>query len=156
MSSGRKFKVLGVKAISLCGFAYLSYEIVSAMFMERRVKKYEYMKKNVNLDQEKIDEEYKDVKQYLDNHYGQKIVERISSIRFLEEQLQIQIKEKNQLRERLVQTTGSEEELKKLEEDLRKLNEVFTKISPRKDTNLPNQGLTNMPDVPAQGKSPYI
>jgi len=77
----------------------------------------------------------KEIRDQLSQHYGYKVLERMNAQNILEEQIKLQVEEKKELRQRLLETAGSEEELHKIEEDVKKLNDLFTKMrSKRADT----------------------
>mmetsp|Transcript_51691 Transcript_51691/g.59376 ORF Transcript_51691/g.59376 Transcript_51691/m.59376 type:complete len:145 (+) Transcript_51691:23-457(+) len=128
---------LFIKGVTYCAGTYILYEIYQAYKNEKNLGKLEAMRK---FQTQSGGENLKDVKdiereiaEQKKTHYGRKIIERMGTQSMMEEQIKGQMEQKMQLRNRLLEVAGSEDALKKLEEDIKKLDDVFKEIKSDKE-----------------------
>ncbi|CAD8108548.1 unnamed protein product [Paramecium primaurelia] len=118
-----------IKGVVFSWMGYLTYQYFQMYRLDQQTKKLDAYIKNKALNGEKIEipEELQQAKLYQENHYGQKLLERMKTQHVLEEQVKYAIAQKKELRQKLV-SESNEKEVEQLEQELLQLNQLFSKI----------------------------
>ncbi|CAD8206241.1 unnamed protein product [Paramecium octaurelia] len=124
-----------VKGVVFSWMGYLTYQYFQIYRLDQQTKKLDAYVKNKVLNGEKVEipEELQQAKLYQENHYGQKLLERMKTQHVLEEQVKYAIAQKKELRQKLI-NESNEKEVEALEQELLQLNQLFSKIQSK---NLP-------------------
>eukprot|EP01016_Furgasonia_blochmanni_P051159 TRINITY_DN800_c0_g1_i6.p1 TRINITY_DN800_c0_g1~~TRINITY_DN800_c0_g1_i6.p1 ORF type:complete len:117 (+),score=21.90 TRINITY_DN800_c0_g1_i6:272-622(+) len=94
------------------------------------------------------DPQAQELREYISQHSGQRMIERLNAQAVLDEQLRLSLKEKRELRTRMLENLGgNEEELKKLDHEIQQLDEVFQKMNPRRNAPPIVQDMTSVRDA---------
>ncbi|CAD8124345.1 unnamed protein product [Paramecium sonneborni] len=124
-----------VKGVVFSWMGYLTYQYIQIYRLDQQSKKLDAYIKNKTLNGEKVDipEELQQAKLYQENHYGQKLLERMKTQHVLEEQVKYALAQKKELRQKLI-NESNEKEVEQLEQEILQLNQLFSKIQSK---NLP-------------------
>jgi len=122
-----------IRVLTLGGLGFLSYEIYDAYRQEKKIKKLHAMRQyQISSGQGVSQEVEEEIDKYMNEHYGQKVLERLSTRNVLEDQIQLQISTKKDLIQKFKNVSGQEDKIKKIEEDIKRLETLYGQVKSQK------------------------
>ncbi|KRX06506.1 hypothetical protein PPERSA_05119 [Pseudocohnilembus persalinus] len=140
MSMSTPFFPIFIKGFVWVGTSYLVYELYKIQKYEKKAQKIQALRDHRRKLGESVDdiEEPPEVKQFMDDHYGRKLMERMQTQYLIEDNIKYQIEQKKALREKLKEDVG-DEQLNEIDGDIERLNNLFKQIKPEKKLAHPAQ-----------------
>ncbi|KAL4465188.1 hypothetical protein ABPG72_019342 [Tetrahymena utriculariae] len=121
-----------IKTASNVGGIFMVYSIYEIYKREKSLKKYEAIKQHKQrLGQEFTEDDYdKEDREYIDQHYGRKLAEKVYTQHLAEDQIKMALQRKKEIRDKMKENLD-EDQLKQVDDEIKKLDEAFTRLRPK-------------------------